>query len=59
MGPWLGRQCGPIGSGLLAKWQDLPVQNVGYYRLRSPQKLLSLEEFSQFQTVVPDEGGTK
>ncbi|GAA6163054.1 NAD(P)/FAD-dependent oxidoreductase [Pelagimonas sp. KU-00592-HH] len=59
MGPCQGRQCGPIVSGLLAKWQDLPVQDVGYYRLRSPQKLLSLEEFSQFQTVVPDEGGTK
>ena len=59
MGPCQGRQCGPIVSGLLAEWQDVPVQDVGYYRLRSPQKLLNLEEFSQFQTVVPDEGAAK
>ena len=51
MGPCQGRQCGPIVSGLLAKWRDESEAQVGYYRLRSPQRLLSLEELSRFQQV--------
>lgn len=51
MGPCQGRQCGPIVNGLLAKWRNDPEAEVGYYRLRSPQRLLGLEEFSRFQNV--------
>jgi NADPH-dependent 2,4-dienoyl-CoA reductase/sulfur reductase-like enzyme len=51
MGPCQGRQCGPMVSALLAKWRDEPESQVGYFRLRSPQRLLNLEEFSRFQRV--------
>ncbi|MCI5094975.1 MAG: NAD(P)/FAD-dependent oxidoreductase [Rhodobacteraceae bacterium] len=53
MGPCQGRQCGPIVSQLLADWRDEPVSEVGYYRLRSPQRLLSLQELSRFNRVHP------
>ena len=53
MGPCQGRQCGPVVSGLLANWRDERMETVGYYRLRSPQRLLSLAEFSRFRTVSP------
>lgn len=56
MGPCQGRQCGPIVSGLLAQWRREPIGDVGYFRLRSPQRLLSLEEFSRFQTITPEAG---
>ena len=51
MGPCQGRQCGPIVSALLAKWRNEPVDQIGYYRLRSPQRLLNLEELSRFQAL--------
>ena len=51
MGPCQGRQCGPMISQLLATWRDEPIAEVGYYRLRSPQRLLSLEEFSRFHKL--------
>lgn len=53
MGPCQGRQCGPMVSKLLSTWRGTPLGEVGYYRLRSPQRLLSLEEFSRFRAVVP------
>ncbi|MEM9631229.1 MAG: FAD/NAD(P)-binding oxidoreductase [Pseudomonadota bacterium] len=53
MGPCQGRQCGPIVSALLAKWRNQNMEDVGYYRLRSPQRLLSVEELSRFKTVEP------
>ncbi|MGH0002762.1 FAD-dependent oxidoreductase [Pseudovibrio ascidiaceicola] len=53
MGPCQGRQCGHTVSELLADWQNKPVSDIGYYRLRSPQRLLSVEELSQFQNVKP------
>lgn len=53
MGPCQGRQCGPIVSQLLSNWRNDPIEKVGYYRLRSPQRLLSLAEFSRFKTVTP------
>ncbi|MBI1495425.1 FAD/NAD(P)-dependent oxidoreductase [Halocynthiibacter styelae] len=53
MGPCQGRQCGPMVSQLLSDWRQEPIEDVGYYRLRSPQRLLSLEEFSRFKTVTP------
>jgi hypothetical protein len=53
MGPCQGRQCGPIVSQLLSDWRDEPVSEVGYYRLRSPQRLLNLQELSRFNRVAP------
>lgn len=53
MGPCQGRQCGPIVSQLLSDWREEAIDDVGYYRLRSPQRLLSLEEFSRFQAIEP------
>ncbi|MEH6648924.1 MAG: FAD-dependent oxidoreductase [Motiliproteus sp.] len=53
MGPCQGRQCGHTVSELLAQWRDEPVEAVGYYRLRSPMRLLNLTELSQFSRVQP------
>jgi NAD(P)H-nitrite reductase large subunit len=53
MGPCQGRQCGPTVSALLAKWRNQGEAEIGYYRLRSPQRLLSLEELSRFSTSEP------
>ncbi|MGB0466720.1 MAG: FAD-dependent oxidoreductase [Pontibacterium sp.] len=53
MGPCQGRQCGHTVSELLAKWRNEPVADVGYYRLRSPMRLLSLTELSQFNRLEP------
>ncbi len=54
MGPCQGRQCGHTVSELLAKWQNKPVNEVGYYRLRSPMRLLTLVEFSDFHQITPE-----
>lgn len=53
MGPCQGRQCGHTVSELLAKWQNKPVSDIGYYRLRSPMRLLTLEELSHFTVREP------
>ncbi|WP_461537289.1 FAD-dependent oxidoreductase [Spongorhabdus nitratireducens] len=53
MGPCQGRQCGHTVSELLAQWRNQPVADVGYYRLRSPMKLLSLTEMSAFSEITP------
>lgn len=51
MGPCQGRQCGHVVAGLLTLWRDENPEAVGYYRLRSPQRLLTLEELSRYDTV--------
>lgn len=53
MGPCQGRQCGHTVSELLAQWRGESIKQVGYYRLRSPMRLLSLVELSQFNRVIP------
>ncbi|WP_084332517.1 NAD(P)/FAD-dependent oxidoreductase [Marinobacterium jannaschii] len=53
MGPCQGRQCGHTVSELLAKWRGEPVDKVGYYRLRSPMRLLNLTELSHFTRLEP------
>ena len=58
MGPCQGRQCGPVVSALLADWRNETMADVGYYRLRSPQRLLNLEELSRFETVSPSQPQT-
>jgi len=49
MGPCQGRQCGHTVSEILANWRQTSVNEVGYYRLRSPTRPLTLLELSQFQ----------
>ncbi|WP_050604420.1 FAD/NAD(P)-binding oxidoreductase [Ruegeria sp. 6PALISEP08] len=51
MGPCQGRQCGHVVAGLLAQWRDEHPETIGYYRLRSPQRLLTLDELSRYHTV--------
>ncbi|MEH6473257.1 MAG: NAD(P)/FAD-dependent oxidoreductase [Halopseudomonas sp.] len=53
MGPCQGRQCGHTVSELLAKWRGERVEDVGYYRLRSPMRLLTLTELSRFNLKEP------
>jgi len=53
MGPCQGRQCGHTVSELLARWRSDSVEDVGYYRLRSPIRLLNLTELSHFSRVGP------
>lgn len=54
MGPCQGRMCGHTVSELLANWRNEPVADVGYYRLRSPMRLVTLQELSQFTDVTPE-----
>ena len=53
MGPCQGRMCGTTVSELLAKWRNTEVADVGYYHLRSPMRLLNLEELAKLETVAP------
>ncbi len=53
MGPCQGRQCGHTVTELLARWRGDAVADVGYYRLRSPMRLLNLTELSRFNLVKP------
>ncbi|WP_432472517.1 FAD-dependent oxidoreductase [Amphritea sp. HPY] len=53
MGPCQGRMCGHTVSELLADWRQQPVSEVGYYRLRSPMRLVTLQELSRFTDVMP------
>ena len=47
MGPCQGRQCGNIVSELMAEITKKPVQEIGYYRLRSPIKPLNMNELRE------------
>ncbi|WP_170546890.1 NAD(P)/FAD-dependent oxidoreductase [Ruegeria arenilitoris] len=51
MGPCQGRQCGHVVAGLLAQWRAESPEEVGYYRLRSPQRLLTLDELGRYGSV--------
>ncbi|CUJ98432.1 Hydrogen cyanide synthase subunit HcnB [Ruegeria denitrificans] len=51
MGPCQGRQCGHVVAGLLAQWRGEHPDTVGYYRLRSPLRLLTLDELGRYSTV--------
>ncbi len=54
MGPCQGRQCGHLVTGLLAQWREESPEAVGYYRLRSPQRLLTLDELGRYETVTAE-----
>lgn len=51
MGPCQGRQCGHMVAGLLVQWRGEPIETIGYFRLRSPLRLVSIEELSHFQQI--------
>jgi len=53
MGPCQGRMCGHTVSELLADWGQKSMAEVGYYRLRSPMRLVTLQELSHFTDVNP------
>ena len=47
MGPCQGRMCGITVSNLIAEESDLPIESVGYYKVRAPIKPLKLGELAQ------------
>ncbi len=51
MGPCQGRQCGHVVAGLLAQWRQEEPEAVGYFRLRSPERLLTIDELGRYGTV--------
>ncbi|PVZ72416.1 NAD(P)/FAD-dependent oxidoreductase [Pelagibaculum spongiae] len=53
MGPCQGRMCGHTVSELVAQWNQQTVAEAGYYRLRSPMQLLTLQELSLFTEIRP------
>ena len=55
MGPCQGRMCGHTVSELLSEWRSQSVADVGYYRLRSPMRLISLQELSGMNDQTPAE----
>ncbi len=46
MGPCQGRQCGHTVAQILARAQDRPVSEIGFYRIRPPLKPLTLGELA-------------
>jgi hypothetical protein len=46
MGPCQGRLCGLTVAELIADVRGVPVQDVGYYRLRPPVKPIALGELA-------------
>ena len=52
MGPCQGRLCGLTVAELIAETRGVPVANVGYYRLRSPVKPITVAELAAM-TPIP------
>lgn len=46
MGPCQGRYCGLTVSGIIAAKRDVPMDEVGYYRIRPPLKPITLGELA-------------
>lgn len=55
MGPCQGRYCGITVSGIIAARRGVPVDEVGYYRIRPPLKPVTLGELAAMD-AVDDEG---
>jgi len=51
MGPCQGRMCGLTVSEIIAAERGLPVESVGYYRIRPPIKPITLAELAGFDTA--------
>lgn len=56
MGPCQGRLCGLTVTEVMAEARGVPPEAIGYYRLRSPVKPVSLAEIA---SIPPDETATK
>lgn len=50
MGNCQGRYCGLTVSNLMAKVQRKPVESIGYYRIRSPIKPITLGELADYHS---------
>ena len=53
MGPCQGRFCGLTVSEIIAEARSVPIQEIGYYRIRPPIKPVTLGELAALQ--LPDE----
>jgi bacterioferritin-associated ferredoxin len=49
MGPCQGRMCGSTVSELIAEARGVPVEEVGYYRIRPPLKPVTVAELAAVQ----------
>jgi len=52
MGPCQGRFCGLSVTEIIAKMRQVPQEDVGYYRLRSPVKPLLINELASMQDTT-------
>ncbi len=57
MGPCQGRLCGPTVTELIAAERGVPVDDVGYYRLRPPVKPVTLGELAGAAPTRDTPGG--
>jgi hypothetical protein len=46
MGPCQGRYCGLTVSAVIAARRGVPIEEVGYFRIRPPLKPITLGEFA-------------
>lgn len=53
MGPCQGRLCGLTVAELIAETRNVPVSEVGYYRLRSPVKPITVAELAAMAPALP------
>jgi NADPH-dependent 2,4-dienoyl-CoA reductase/sulfur reductase-like enzyme len=53
MGPCQGRQCGLSVTGLLATAHNMPMDEVGYQRIRAPLKPVTLQELASIAVDKP------
>lgn len=54
MGPCQGRQCGQSISQLISDTADLPMDAIGFLRVRPPLKPLTLAELAALDTKEAD-----
>jgi len=50
MGPCQGRLCGPVVTELIAQARGVGQDEVGYYRIRSPLKPVTVGELAAMET---------
>ena len=54
MGPCQGRMCGLTVSEIIARERDVPIEQVGYYRVRAPIKPMSLSALASLEIDEDD-----
>ena len=55
MGPCQGRYCGLTVASVIAARRGVPVEEVGYYRIRPPLKPVTLGELAAMDLPDPEE----